>query len=162
MFKSIGYLNWVLATIGGGICLIALIILTVVTVFGRYILEADLIPGGYNMIESVFFPLMVFWGLPLAHRDGLFPRLEVLNSVSVIFRRPIALLVLLVEVIVYAIVLFYCSKFAMNAIETGRQIQIGTGYWLAWPVIIMGPLSFALMTLEVFRLLVEEIRSIEL
>lgn len=161
MYRSIGHLNWALAAFGGGACVLALIALTVLTVFGRYVLHSDIIPGGYNMIEGVIFPLLVFWGLPLAHAQGAFPRLETLSgALPQRLAHFVALIVFIVEAIIYAIVLWYCAKFAWAAIEIGRQVQIGTGYWQAWPIFVMAPLSFALMTLEVLRLMVAEARSL--
>lgn len=159
--RFVGRVDWALAAVGGGACLFAILMITVVTVFGRYVMQADLIPGGYNMIESVFFPLMVFWGLPMAHRDGAFPRLEMLESMAPgLWGKLIGALVLAVEAIVYAVVLWYCWKFSMAAMETGRQVQIGTGLWIAWPVWIMAPISFGLMLIEIVRLMLRDARAV--
>lgn len=155
MFRYIERLNWSLAAIGGGLCLMTILLLTVATVFGRYVLETDLVPGGYNMIEGALFPLMVFWGLPLAHREGSFPRLEMFQSIAPgRGGRAISAIVFCAEAVIYAIVLWYSARYAWQAFETGRQLQIGTGYWPAWPVAIMAPASFALMLLEILRLMV--------
>lgn len=138
-----------LATVGGGLCLTLMTITTVVTVFGRYVIESDLIPGGYNIIESVLMPLMVFWGLPLAYRRGTFPKLEL--SFGILGKRGnriVDAIIIAIEFAVYAVVFWYVSKYAFRAIDTGRQLQIGTGLWLAWPVYIMAPISFALLLLE--------------
>lgn len=153
--------QWALAAIGGGACLLAILLLTVVTVYGRYVLGTDLVPGGYNMIEAALFPLMVFWGLPLAHREGAFPRLELFATLAPgPVGKAISALVLVVEAAVYAIVLWYAGKFTMVAIETGRQLQIGTGYWPAWPVVMMAPVSFGLMLFEIVRLIVRDARAV--
>ncbi len=155
MFRWLERFEWGLAAIGGGLCLLAILVVTVVTVYGRYVLETDVIPGGYNMIEGALFPLMVFWGLPLAHREGSFPRLELLQSMAPgIVGRTISALVLFVEALIYAVVLWYAAKFAWLAYDASRQLQIGTGYWPSWPVAIMAPLSFALMLIEIVRLMV--------
>jgi len=154
MFRLIDRFNWALAAIGGGLCLLTILLLTVATVYGRYVLETDLIPGGYNMIEGALFPLMVFWGLPLAHREGSFPKLELVQSMAPgRTGRLISALVLLVEAAIYAIVLWYSARFAWTAFDAGRQLQIGTGYWPSWPVAIMAPLSFGLMLVEIVRLM---------
>lgn len=159
-YRGIGRLDWALAAVGGGLCLLAILVITVVTVYGRYVMQADLIPGGYNMIESVFFPLMVFWGLPMAHREGSFPRLELWDGAPRTLRALIGVVVLALEFVVYAVAAWYCGKFALAAIETGRQVQIGTGLWLAWPVWVMAPLSFGLMLVEIARLLARDARSL--
>lgn len=161
MTRFLARFEWSLAAIGGGACLSAILLLTVITVYGRYVLQVDLIPGGYNVIESVLFPLMVFWGLPLAHREGSFPRLELVEGLaSPRVGRAISAVVLVVEVFVYAIVVWYCGKFALKAFEAGRQLQIGTGTWPAWPIAMMAPFSFALMLIEIVRLIVADIRSV--
>ncbi|SEP04887.1 TRAP-type C4-dicarboxylate transport system, small permease component [Salinihabitans flavidus] len=161
MIRLIGKFEWGLAAIGGGMCLLAIMGITVLTVFGRYILQADLIPGGYNMIGGAFFPLLVFWGLPLAHRSGSFPKLEVIDVfLSKHVARAVGAFVLLCELAVYAVLTWYCAKYTITAFEFGRQLQIGTGYWPSWPVVIMAPLSFGIMMIEVVRLLLRDVRAV--
>lgn len=159
-YDALGRFEWGLAAIGGGLCLLGILALTVLSVFGRYILHTDLIPGALNMIESVLFPVMVFWGLPLAHREASFPRLELLDGVMQgPMGRLIAGLVLVVEVFVYAIVAWYCARYALNAWENARAVQIGTGTWPAWPVAIMAPIAFVLMLVEAVRLCLRDFRA---
>lgn len=159
--RLVARFDWALAAIGGGLCLLAILLLTVTTVFGRYVLQSDLIPGGYNMIEGALFPLMVFWGLPLAHREGAFPRLELLEGLSPgPLKHALSGFVLLVEALIYAAVAYYAARFAWMAWDSGRALQIGTGTWPAWPVAIMAPLSFALMLVEILRLLILDARRL--
>lgn len=160
LYRRLGQFEWSLAAIGGGLCLLGILALTVLTVFGRYILQTDLIPGAFNMIESVLFPVMVFWGLPLAHREATFPRLEILDPVlKGAVGKLLAGVVLLVEVCVYAIVAWYCARYALNAWNTARALQIGTGTWPAWPVAMMAPLAFVLMLVEAARLCLRDFRA---
>jgi TRAP-type C4-dicarboxylate transport system permease small subunit len=63
-----------LAVIVAGSALLLIIGITVLSVIGRYFFQTDLIPGSYNIIERIIFPLMVFAAIPIAHRDGIFPR----------------------------------------------------------------------------------------
>ena len=56
----LGRLEGGMASVGAGLCLLAMMFMTVGSVFGRYLLGADLIPGGYNIIERLLFPLLVF------------------------------------------------------------------------------------------------------
>jgi TRAP-type C4-dicarboxylate transport system permease small subunit len=156
MLKFLEKFEEILAVVGGGICLILMTLMTVATVFGRYVVEADLIPGGYNVIEAVLMPLIVFWGLPMAYRNGSFPRLEFsfdrLGSKSLTVMR---IVVITIEFAVYAVVLWYVAKFALLAFETGRQVQIGTKLWPAWPVYFMAPIAFVFMMTEMARRVVE-------
>ncbi|MCC5809123.1 MAG: TRAP transporter small permease subunit [Ectothiorhodospiraceae bacterium] len=153
----IGRFEWGLASIGAGLCLLAMMLMTVISVFGRYVLGMDLIPGAYNMIERILFPLIVFWALPLAHREGTFPKLEMLSyALPERLRLSVSALVLLVEVVVFAVLLFYVSQFAWNSYLDGRRAQIGTGYWQLYPVLAMVPLAFGLMWLEMVRLFVRD------
>jgi TRAP-type C4-dicarboxylate transport system permease small subunit len=150
-----------MASIGAGICLIAMILITVVSVFGRYVLQADLIPGAYNIIERIVFPLLVFWALPMAHREGSFPRLELFaDSLSPSLKRVLSAFVLLVEIAVYAVVLWFVCLFVWNGIQTNLTMQVGTNFWPLWPIIIMMPLAFGLMLAEMLRLIVLDIRAI--
>lgn len=160
-FKAIRGLEWGLASIGAGLCLVAIMLITVISVFGRYVLQEDLIPGAYNIIERIIFPLLVFWALPMAHRDGIFPRLEmIVDALPRRLGRAVGLVVLLVEIVVYAVVLYYVTTFVWAAIETGRSMQVGTDFYPLWPVVIMMPPAFALMILEMVRLLVLDARKL--
>ncbi|WP_137389403.1 TRAP transporter small permease [Rhodoligotrophos defluvii] len=160
-WKAIWRFEWGLAAIGAGICLLAMTLITVISVFGRYILQADLIPGAYNIIERIIFPLLVFWALPMAHREGSFPRLDILaNALAPWPRAFVSAIVLLVEIAVYAVVLWYVCNFVWNGIASNRTMQVGTDFWPLWPIIIMMPLAFALMLLEMVRLLAADIRTL--
>lgn len=149
-----------LAGVGAGLCILAIVFITVAGVFGRYVLLTDLIPGGYNLIERVLFPLAVFWALPIAHKEGLFPRFELLSD-TLPRRAALALAaaILAVEICVYAAILWFSGSFVVKAFETGRTMQIGTETWLLWPVAVMMPLSFALMLLEMVRLCWADLRA---
>ena len=76
----IGRVDWGLASVGAGLCLLAMMLITVVSVFGRYVLGMNLVLGAYNIVERILFPLIVFWALPLAHREGTFPRLGFISE----------------------------------------------------------------------------------
>ncbi|MDX5358712.1 MAG: TRAP transporter small permease [Rhodobacterales bacterium] len=148
-YDLLGKFEWGLASVGAGLCLFAIMIVTVISVFGRYVLAADLIPGGYNIIERMLFPLMVFWAMPLAHRDGIFPRLEVISSA--LPRRPGALVaigVLLVELVIFLFLLWHLANYSIAGFNTGRTMQLGSGYFPVWPFIMMVPLAFGLMAIE--------------
>ena len=63
-WKNIERIEGGMASVGAGLCLLAMIIITVISVVGRYILQEDILPGAYNLIERVTFPLIVFWAVP--------------------------------------------------------------------------------------------------
>jgi len=153
-WQRLGKLEGGLASVGAGFCLFAIMIMTVLSVLGRYVFNMDLIPGGYNLIERVAFPLLVFWAIPLAHRDGMFPKFDMLQTkLPPLAHRILASLVLLVEIIIFLVVMWYVTEFAWKSAESGRQFQISSTHWPIWPVILMVPLAFGLMLLEMFRLL---------
>lgn len=153
VWKAIWQFEWGMASIGAGICLVAMMLITVISVFGRYVLQADLIPGAYNIIERILFPLIVFWALPMAHREGSFPRLEIFpDSLPPLGKRIVTIFALLVEIAVYTVVLWYVTRFVWAGIQTNRTMQLGSDFWPLWPIIIMMPLAFGLMLLEMLRL----------
>ena len=156
----LGRLEGGMASVGAGLCLLAMMTMTVVSVLGRYALGLDLIPGGYNIIERLLFPLLVFWALPLAHREGTFPRLEMLQQALSPQRYAwVQVFVLVVEGIVFSLLLTYVARFAWEGYASGRQMQIGTTYWPLYPVFAMVPLSFGLMLIEMVRLIVGDVRK---
>lgn len=149
LYKGLGKFEWGLASIGAGICLFAIMIITVISVFGRYVLMTDIIPGSYNIIERMLFPLMVFWALPLAHRDGIFPRLEILpGMLKPRLGNTLAILALLIEMGIFLYLTWRLWLFAVNGLETGRTMQLGSGYFPVWPFMMMVPLAFGLMVIE--------------
>ncbi len=153
-WQRLGKIEGGLASIGAGFCLFAIMIMTVLSVLGRYVFGMDLVPGSYNLIERVAFPLLVFWAIPLAHRDGMFPKFDMLQArLSPMLNRILASLVLLVEIVIFVVVLWYVTEYAWSSVESGRQFQISSTHWPIWPVILMVPLAFGLMLLEMFRLL---------
>jgi TRAP-type C4-dicarboxylate transport system permease small subunit len=153
-WHRIGQIEGGLASIGGGFCLFLIMMITVLSVLGRYVFGIDLIPGAYNIIERIAFPLLVFWAVPLAHRDGMFPKFDILlNKLPPLLARVLAAFVLVVEIVVFLIIFWFVVRFAWGAVESNRQMQISSTHWPVWPVILMVPLAFGLMLLEMFRLL---------
>lgn len=160
-WRAIWAFEWGLAAIGAGSMLFIMMMVTVISVFGRYFLQMDLIPGAYNIVERILFPLLVFWALPVAHRDGLFPRLEMFADAQPPRRRAlVGVVVLAVEIAIYAAFLWYVTRFVWGSIQTNRTMQIGTAFWPLWPILLMMPLAFGLMMLEMARLLYRDARRV--
>ncbi|SDN83849.1 TRAP-type mannitol/chloroaromatic compound transport system, small permease component [Lutimaribacter pacificus] len=148
-YQALGKLEWGLASIGAGLCLFAIMMITVISVFGRYVLLTDLIPGSFNIIERMLFPMMVFWALPLAHRDGVFPRLEILpNILPKRLGNAVAILALTVELAIFVYLTWRLSLFSLAGFESGRTMQLGSGYFPVWPFMMMVPVAFGLMLIE--------------
>lgn len=157
--RGLAHFEHRLAQYGAGTCLAAMMLVVVVSVLGRYLLAADLIPGAYNIIERVLFPLMVFWAIPIAHREGTFPRLTLLEDrMSPRTRIAVGVLVLGVELIVYAVVFWYVLRFAWAGVAEQRTMRIATETWPLYPILVMVPLSFGLMLLEIARLFLRDAR----
>ncbi|WP_290685798.1 MULTISPECIES: TRAP transporter small permease [unclassified Haematobacter] len=151
-----------LAAVGSGLSLLIIMLLTVSSVVGRYVLHTDLIPGVYNMIERVFFPLMVFWALPLAHREGMFPKLELFMgyAMSARQRAAVAVFVGVVELAVYAVLMYFIWLFVERGITSNRTVMIGVEKWPLWPIAIMMPLAFGLMMVEMLRLVWRDVQVV--
>ncbi|MGB3502678.1 MAG: TRAP transporter small permease [Mesorhizobium sp.] len=160
-WKAVWAFEWGLAAIGAGSMLFIMMMMTVISVAGRYFLHMDLIPGAYNIVERIIFPLLVFWALPIAHREGMFPRLEMFADAQPPRRRAlIATIVMLVELAIYLTFFWYIWRFVSTSIQTNRTMQIGTSFLPLWPILIMMPLAFGLMILEMFRLLYRDVRQV--
>ena len=159
LYDAIGRFEWGLAAVGAGLCLFSIMIITVLSVFGRYALHMDLIPGAYNIIERMLFPLMVFWALPLAHRDGFFPRLELMADALPPRQGAIAaIVVLIVELVLFLFILRHMVVFSYTSLVTDRMMQLGSGYFPVWPFIMMVPLAFGLMIIEMLWQIARSIR----
>lgn len=160
-WKAIWAFEWGLAAIGAGSMLFIMMMVTVISVAGRYFLQMDLIPGAYNIVERILFPLLVYWALPIAHRDCLFPRLETFADARPPRRRAlVAAVAMVVEIAVYAVFIWFVLRFVWGSIVQGRTMQIGTNFLPLWPILVMMPLAFGLMMLEMGRLLRRDIRRL--
>lgn len=158
-WRAVLAFEWGLAAVGAGSMLFLMMMVTVISVFGRYFLQMDLIPGAYNIVERILFPLLVFWALPIAHRDNMFPRLETFADALPYRRRGLlAAVVMVVEIGVYAVFFWFVTKFVWASIVSNRTMQIGAEYLPLWPILIMMPVAYALMLLEMGRLLHRDIR----
>ncbi|GLS14820.1 TRAP transporter small permease [Hydrogenophaga electricum] len=156
----LGRLEGGMASIGAGLCLLAMIVITVISVVGRYVLHHDILPGAYNLIERVAFPLIVFWAAPMAHREATFPRFDMLvNAMPARVRRAVQVLVGVVELAIYAVVMWYVLRFTWQSIVEDRTMQVGADFWPMWPVLVMMPLAFFLMMLEMLRLVWKDLRG---
>lgn len=152
-YKTLGRIEGGMASVGAGLCLFAMIVITVISVVGRYVLQQDIVPGAYNLIERVAFPLIVFWAVPMAHREATFPRFDmVVLAMSRRIRRVVYVSIGLVELAIYAVVMWYVLRFTWQSIADDRTMQIGADFWPIWPVLVMMPLAFFLMMLEMVRL----------
>lgn len=160
-WRAIWAFEWGLAAVGAGSMLFIMMMVTVISVAGRYFLQMDLIPGAYNIVERILFPLLVFWALPIAHREGMFPRLETFADAQPPRRRALlGVIVLVVEIAVYAVFFWYIARFVWASVATNRTMQIGSGFLPVWPMMLMMPLAFALMILEMLRLLYRDTRRL--
>ncbi|WP_366921721.1 TRAP transporter small permease [Metallumcola ferriviriculae] len=150
-----------MAAFGSGICLMFIMIFTVISVYGRYVMGADLIPGTYNMIERIFFPLLVLWAIPIAHKQGTFPRLDfVTERFPGTIRRPINIIIFGVELLIYVVVTWFTFKYAIEAFRIGQKMNIGTVRWPVYPILAMVPLAMGMMSFEIALLFVKNFKKI--
>jgi len=160
LWRTIDRIEGGMASVGAGLCLLAMVLITVISVFGRYVLQQDILPGAYNLVERICFPLIVFWAMPMAHREGIFPRFDmVVNALPTPLRRFVTAVVLMVELLIYLVVMWYVLRFTWSSIDIGRTMQIGTDFWPVWPIVVMMPLAFGLMMMEMLRLIWRDIRN---
>ena len=158
-WTRLGRIEGGMASVGAGLCLLAILLMTIVSVFGRYVLGADLIPGTYNIIERLLFPLLIFSALPLAHREGTFPRLGMVQAaLPPRVRAGGEAIVLMVEVVVFTLLCWYAARFAWEGYLDDREMQIGATYWPLFPVLAIVPLAFGLMLAEMVRQVVADVR----
>ena len=81
------------------------------------------------------------------------------NALPKSVRRFVTAVVVMVELVIYMVVMWYVLRFTWNSIDIGRTMQIGTDFWPVWPIVVMMPLAFGLMMLEMLRLIWRDIRN---
>jgi len=150
-----------LAAIVAGSALFLIIGITVLSVIGRYFFHVDIIPGSYNIIERIIFPILVFAAIPIAHREGIFPRFELIAvNLPPFLNKIIGLIVLTVELAIYGIVFYFCFTFLLRAVESGRSIQIGTDVFPMSPILAIIVLAFGLVAIEALRLVYRDVQNL--
>lgn len=144
----------------GGLSLAIMIVLTILSVFGRYFLRTDLIPGVYNIIERLLFPIVVFMAVPRAYTDRSFPKLQMVTTRLAPNKEKIVnIIILFVELATYSLITYYIIEYFYGALIAGQQIQISTVRWPFWPVMFLVVLSYIFLTLEFGRSLYHRIKD---
>lgn len=133
-----------------GVSLFGMMLITVISVLGRYFFRTDAIPGAYNIVERILFPLLVFWALPLAYKEGTFPKLEFIldRTGSQRIKKNVKYLTIGVELAIYCLVLYFVFRYTVTGIQNNQLMQIGTKRLSLYPILIMVPISFALLVME--------------
>ena len=109
-----------------GACICVVVILMVMDVLGRYVFGTTIIIGIYSINERYLFALIVFLGLGVGYRSGVFPRLTFLEQ-----RAPakqgwlIQIVCLAIELILYVSVTVYEVQYAIYAV--GERLEVGVG-----------------------------------
>ena len=135
-----------LCLFGSGTCLILMVFIIIVSVMGRYLFHSDLIPGSFNIIERILFPILVFCAIPLSHQEGMFPSVTFFRTMLPKRAQGVAeMLCSAVDALIYGLVVIYAFRFAWSAVISARTMQIGSSTMLLWPILWLVPVVFVLV-----------------
>lgn len=160
MLSMLSKIELRLCAIGSGACLLLMVFIIITSVMGRYLLHTDLIPGTYNIIERVLFPVLVFCAIPITYREGMFPRVTYFRSkFSVTLDIVASWTCRIVEACLYLVIVCYTFRFAWQGLVESRTMQIGSETWILWPILCLLPVTFALVLANVLGDILSSIRE---
>ncbi|PLW82052.1 TRAP transporter small permease [Kineobactrum sediminis] len=160
MLSIISKIEFRLCAVGSGACLLLMVLIIITSVFGRYLLHTDLIPGTFNIIERILFPVLVFCAIPITYREGMFPRVTYFRS-----KFPAKLdlaahwLCVLVEASLYLVIVCYTFRFAWQGLVESRTMQIGSETWILWPILWLLPVTFIIVLVNILGDVLSKIRK---
>lgn len=144
--------NIVLRNIGkylSGIAIFLMMFLIVADVFMRNVFGNPL-SGTYEIVQFFLMPMAIFPALGYVYWVGVLPRLsEIIAKSPQGFQKFNNLLILVIDLVVFALLTYYGFLFAMSGFESQMAVPLGGSLVSVWPVYFLVPVGFLFVLLEV-------------
>lgn len=135
-----------------GISLAIIVVLSVLSVIGRYFLKTDLIPGVYNYIERIFFPVSTFCAFAASYGEGMWPAMDVILRKSKFKTAKIMkIFISITEMSIFTIMFIFVFRYVINSIKAGATILVDVHVWSMTPLLLLLIMAFLLLLIESFR-----------
>lgn len=152
-YRVFGYVKLAGVAVSG-ISIFAMMLFIVADVFRRNVFGGS-IPGSFEIAQNYFLPLSVFPAIGYVYASGILPRMDLLMpKVSKQLQSLAVHLLLLLEVAIFAVLVYYTWDFATTGMERRQAFPAGGSLYPLWPLFFLVPFGFALVVVEtVFVLL---------
>lgn len=132
-----------------GISLALIVLATVISVIGRYFVKADLLPGVYNYIERIFFPVSTYCAFALSYREGMWPAMDVvLKKIEFTKAKAMKIIITVIEMIIYTVLTIFVFRYVTSAIQSGATILVDVNVLSMTPLLLLLLLAFILLVAE--------------
>lgn len=132
-----------------GIFVLAIMFMIVGDVLFRNVLQMPL-TGIYERVQYYCMPLIVLPSMAYVYSIGVIPRFDgLVNRATPAVQKIVAVLVALIEIVVFLLMTIYAWQFAMNGLSDGAGISIGGQINPIYPIYFLCPAGFALLLLEI-------------
>ncbi|MFC1981588.1 TRAP transporter small permease [Chloroflexota bacterium] len=134
-----------------GFLLFSVLIMVVATATGRYIARIEVVPSSMPIIENICLPAMVFLGLAISYRMGIFPRFDgLVKRLPEVSQAIVRLLMSLLELIAFGMVAVYGWEGALLGMSQGLGFIAGVLMVKVpiWPIMFTVPIGAGLLSFE--------------
>ncbi|MFC4024070.1 TRAP transporter small permease [Oceanobacillus longus] len=142
-----------------GVSLFTMMLFIVADVLGRNFLSQS-IPGNFEIVINYFLPLSVFTAMPYAYGIGVLPRITmVLDRFSDKIRKNIIIGLLLFEVILFSLIIYYSAIYAITGTVEEFAFPAGGNLYPYYFLLYLVPLSFFLVIIEIVFLIIKNVKG---
>jgi len=145
-------LNSVFRNVGkyfSGISIFLMMFIIVADVFMRNVFGRP-ISGTYEIVQFFLMPMAIFPALGYVYWVGVLPRLsEIIAKSPKGFQKFNDILILIIDLIVFALLTYYGFLFAMSGFESQMAVPLGGALVSVWPIYFLVPIGFLFVLLEV-------------
>lgn len=152
-YAGFGYVKRAGAIVAG-LATIGMMLFIVYDVVGRNFLGGS-IRGGFELVQNYFMPVAIFPALGYVYSSGILPKMDLLMPRTPRgFQAFAAYLLLVLELVIFALMTYYTWQFATTGLERGATFPAAGSLYPVWPIYFLVPLGLAMILVEtVFVLL---------
>lgn len=155
-YRGFGYIKLAGALLSG-LAIFGMMLFIVADVARRNVLGGS-IPGSFEIAENYFMPLAIFPALGFVYASGVLPKMDLLmHRLPQRAQDLVVYLLLLIEVVIFAILIYYTWGFAMNGMERGEAFPAGGELYTLWPLYFIVPIGFGMVLLETLFVLLRNV-----
>lgn len=155
-YRGYGYIKLVGALLSG-LVIFGMMLFIVADVVSRNVLGGS-IPGSFEVAENYFMPLAIFPALGFVYASGVLPKMDLLmHRLPQRAQDVVVYLLLLIELVIFAMLVYYTWGYAMGGMERGEAFPAGGSLYTLWPLYFIVPIGFAMVLLETLFVLVRNV-----
>lgn len=156
IYRYFGYLK-VAGAIVSGLSIFGMMLFIVYDVAGRNFFGGS-IRGGFEIVQNYFMPLSIFPALGYVYASGITPKMDLLMPrMPVRLQAGVVYLLLLLELAVFALLIYFTWGYAMTGMERGMTFPAAGSLYPLWPLLFLVPFGFALVIVETLFVLARNV-----